>query len=83
MTQPQSPTDLACPPFPLTLALFIAREVPLLAEADFQEDQEQATRQSGRHQDDCENFARHPLDQGGTSTACDDQRGRRAKRSDA
>jgi hypothetical protein len=75
--------DLACPSFPLTPTLFIAREVSLLAEADFQEDQEQAPRQSGRHQDDCENFARHPLDQGGTSSDCDDQRGCRAKRSDA
>jgi hypothetical protein len=67
----------------LATALFIAGELSFLAEADFEEDQEQASAQPGRHQDDREDFSHHSSDQGGAGSACDDQRSRRPKRQDA
>jgi hypothetical protein len=83
LTQPWSPPGVKGPFLQLAPAFFIVREVPLLAETDFEEDQEQASGESRRHQDDREDFARHSLDQGGTRTACDRQHGGRPKREDA
>jgi hypothetical protein len=83
LTQPWSPPGVKGPFLQLAPAFFIVREVPLLAETDFEEDQEQASGESRRHQDDREDFARHSLDQGGTRTACDHQHGGRSKRNDA
>jgi hypothetical protein len=49
--------------------------VALLAEPDFEEHQQQAAREAGRHEADCQDLSSHSLDECGTSSACDDQRG--------
>jgi hypothetical protein len=64
-------------------AFLIAREVSLFTEADFEEHQEQASRESGGDQDDREDFAGHSPDQRRTRTACEDKGGGRPKRHDA
>jgi hypothetical protein len=62
-----------------TPALLVAREVSFLAEAHFEEQQEQGARQAARYQNDGEDFAGHARDQRGAGGACDDQRGGGAK----
>jgi hypothetical protein len=83
LTQPWSRVSVNRRFLPLPPAFFIAREVPFFAEADFEEDQQQASAESRRHQDNREDFARHSFDQGGTCTPCHDQRSGRPKRDDA
>ncbi len=57
-----------------TAALLFAREVPFLAEAHFEEQQEQGSRQAARDQNDGENFACHSRHQRRARGARDDQR---------
>jgi len=78
--QPWSPAGVKSSSLPLASALLIARELSLFTKSDLEEGEEQASGQSSRHQDDCEDFARHSPDQRGTRSACDDQRGRRGFR---
>lgn len=83
LMQPSSQARVESRFLALAPLFFIAREVPLLAETDFEEDQDQARGESSRHQDDREDFPRRSLDERGARTPRDDQRGGRPKRDDA
>jgi hypothetical protein len=83
LRQPWSPTGIRRSFLTLAPAFFIACKVPILAEANFEEDQQQSSGESCRHQDDREDFPRHSLDQGGARTARDNKRDGRPKRDDA
>jgi hypothetical protein len=83
MTKPRAPAGVKTSKPALALPFFLAREVAFLAETDFEKDKEQGSGKSRRQQGDREDFAGHPLDQGGTRGACQHQHGGRSKRDDA
>jgi hypothetical protein len=80
--QPRSVAQGGSPLIAPAPTLLRAREVPLFAQADFQEEQEHGARQAAGHQDDREHFARHASHERRACGARDDQQSGRPKRED-
>ena len=83
MTQPRPSASVESPFRPLAQAFLIALELSFFTEPDFEENEQQGTSQSGRHQDDRQDFACDFPDQYGARATCDDERRGRAERHDA
>jgi hypothetical protein len=80
---PRPPLGIDTPPRALTSTRFIASPLPVLAEADLQEHQEQGSAKPSRHQGDGEHLGGQPADQVGADRTGDNEHGGRPKRQDA
>jgi hypothetical protein len=74
------PPDIGTPHRPLASTLFIPGQLPVLAQADLEEHQEQCSAQPNQHQGDHEDLAGQSADEDGAHRAGDNEHGRGPKR---